>query len=225
MTPTRRRQPSTAADPAFLRALAEIAGRIASTLTATNPERLPVRMYLAGGAAVHYYTGSRSTEDVDAAFSSRLLLPEDLDVYYVNARGEHRLLYFDRQYNDTLGLLHEDAREASIPLRLPSVDASVLEVRALAPIDLAISKIGRFEAHHQEDIAALARDGLISSRSVRRRAEQALSHYVGNADRVRNSIELACRMIDANAPGRRPAVHQPGGARGATTRTRTRKAT
>jgi hypothetical protein len=211
MTPTRRRQPSTAADPAFLRALAEIAGRIASTLTATNPERLPVRMYLAGGAAMHYYTGSRSTED--------------LDVYYVNARGEHRLLYFDRQYNDTLGLLHEDAREASIPLRLPSVDASVLEVRALAPIDLAISKIGRFEAHHQEDIAALARDGLISSRSVRRRAEQALSHYVGNADRVRNSIELACRMIDANAPGRRPAVHQPGGARGATTRTRTRKAT
>lgn len=202
MATPRRRRPSEDADPEFLRALSEIAARIAAPLATVARERLPVRMYLAGGAAMHYYTGARATEDVDAAFSTRLLLPDELDVYYVNARGEHRLLYFDRQYNDALGLLHEDAREDSIPLMLAGVDAHVLEVRALSPLDLAVSKIGRFEVHDQDDIATLARHGLITPRAVRRRATQALSYYVGNTERVRTSVDLACRLIESNAPKR-----------------------
>src|SRR5689334_9141995 len=112
------RRPSKNADPAFLQALTEIAARIAIAFAAADRKRLPVRMYLAGGAAVHYYTGARTTEDVDAVFSTRVLLPQDLEVYYINAQGEPRLLYFDRQYNDALGLLHEDARQDSIPLTI-----------------------------------------------------------------------------------------------------------
>jgi hypothetical protein len=163
-------------------------------------------MYVAGGAAMHYYTGARTTEDVDAVFSTRVLLPEDLEVYYVNARGEPRLLYFDRQHNDTLGLMHEDARQDSIPLMLPGVDACVLETRALSPVDLAVSKIGRFEDHDRDDIATLARHGLITERALRRRAEEALSYYVGDTERVRTSLELACRLLAANrAPKRVPS--------------------
>src|SRR5512143_1655587 len=104
-------RPSKAADPAFVEALTDIAKRIAGPLAKADRKALPVRMYLAGGAALHVYTGSRVTDDVDAVFSTRVILPEDLDVYYVNAKGENRLLYFDRQYNDTLGLVHEDARD------------------------------------------------------------------------------------------------------------------
>jgi hypothetical protein len=51
----------------------------------------------------------------------------------------------------------------------------VLEVRRLSPVDLALSKIGRFEDLDRGDIATLAQDGLITERAVRRRAEEALS--------------------------------------------------
>jgi hypothetical protein len=200
MATSRHRRPSKDADPAFLDALTTIAARIAAPLAAADRKRLPVRMYLAGGAAMHYYTGARTTEDVDAVFSTRVLLPQDLEVYYVNALGEPRLLYFDRQYNDTLGLLHENAQQDSIPLIIPGVDARVLEVRALAPVDLAVSKIGRFEDHDRGDIATLAHHGLIKPRAVRRRAEEALSYYLGNTERARTSLELACELIEANAP-------------------------
>jgi hypothetical protein len=191
--------PNKAADPAFVRALTEIAARIAGPLARADSSALPVTMFLAGGAAVHLYTGARATDDVDAVFSTRVMLPEDLDVYYVSAQGENRLLYFDRQYNDTLGLVHEDARDDALPLTMLGVDPRVLDVRVLTPLDLAVSKIGRFEDRDRDDIAALARTRLIDSAAVRRRATEALASYVGSLDRVRTSIELACRLVDADA--------------------------
>ena len=192
--------PSKASDPAFIKALAEIAARIAGPLAEIDPKRLPIHMYLAGGAAVHYYTGARTTGDVDAVFSARVLLPEDLDVNYIDAQGQHRLLYFDRQYSDTLALMHEDAQDDSLPLTILGVDPRVLDIRALSPADLAVSKIGRFEDRDRSDIEALARAKLITARAVRRRANEALGSYVGNTDRVRTSIDLACRLIEASAP-------------------------
>ena len=196
------RQPSKAADPAFIKALAEIAARIAGPLAELDSTRLPIRMYLAGGAAVHYYAGGRASADVDAVFSARMLLPEDLDVNYIDAHGKHRLLYFDRQYNDALALTHENAQDDSVPLTILGVDPRVLEIRALSPVDLAVSKIGRFEDHDRGDIETLARAGLITADEVRRRANEALDYYVGGKDKVRTSIDLACRIIEASAPPR-----------------------
>jgi hypothetical protein len=34
-----------------------------------------IKMYVAGGLAVNYYTGARFTNDIDASFSSRIALP------------------------------------------------------------------------------------------------------------------------------------------------------
>jgi len=201
--------PSKASDPAFIKALSEIAARIAGPLAEIDPKRLPIHMYLAGGAAVHYYTGARPTGDVDAVFSARVLLPEDLDVNYIDAQGQHRLLYFDRQYNDTLALMHEDAQEDSLSLTILGVDPRVLDVRALSPVDLAVSKIGRFEDRDRSDIEALARAKLITARTVRRRANKALGSYVGNTDRIRTSIDLACRLIEASVPRLAAAKSKP----------------
>jgi len=209
-------RPSKAADPALVSTFAEILARIAGPLTGTDPERLPVHMYLAGGAAVHFYAGGRVSEDVDAAFSARMLLPEDLDVGYVDAQGKSRLLYFDRQYNDTFALMHEDARKDSVPLTILGVDPRVLDVRVLSPVDLAVSKIGRFDDHDREDIAALARAGLIKAKAVVRRANEALDYYVGSKDRVRTSIDLACRLIEENAPRDRGSGRRNNRARGRT---------
>lgn len=191
---------SPAADPQFVKAFSAIAARIAVSLAPAERAQLPVRMFLAGGAAVHLYTGARTTGDVDAVFSKRLLLPEDLDVTYIDAKGQARLLYFDRQYNDTFGLMHEDAQDDSIAIPFLGVDPKLLDVRLLHPVDLAVSKLGRFEEHDQRDIESLARENLISVADVRQRAEEALGGYVGSSSGVRVSIELACQLIAAALP-------------------------
>ena len=81
-------------------------------------------------------------------------------------------------------------------------------------MDLAVSKIGRYEQHDQDDIAALASAGLISGPEVGRRARAALAGSVGDASRVRLSIKLARQLIDANiptAPPARPAASRKSG--------------
>ena len=48
-------------------------------------------------------------------------VPDDLQVMYKARDGKVRTLYFDRQYNETLGLLHEDAHRDSAALEVPGV--------------------------------------------------------------------------------------------------------
>jgi hypothetical protein len=170
--------------------------RIAKGLRGVASAGLPVKMYVAGGAALHFYTGERVSRDVDAVFSHRIALPEDLDIAYVDADGAARLLYFDRQYNDTLSLMHEDAQDDSVSLSLDGIDAKLLDVRLLSPLDLAVSKLGRFSSQDRSDILSLARRQMITSRALRERSEQALGGYVGAIDRVRGSIELATRLVE-----------------------------
>ncbi len=195
--------PSPRAQPEYVAAFTEIAARIAATLEGAPKRGLPVRMYVAGGAALHFYTGERVSRDIDASFSHRLALPDDLEAAFRDSDGAARLLYFDRQYNDTLGLLHEDAHEDSKPLKLERIDSRALDVRLLTPLDLAVSKIGRFSQQDRDDIAALARNGLISATKLRRRAEEKLRDYVGNTARVQGSIELACRIVNEGLDKRR----------------------
>jgi len=160
-------------------------------------------MYVAGGAAVHFYTGERISKDIDAVFSRRIVLPEDLEVFYRDADGASRMLYFDRQYNDTFGLLHEDAQDDSVPLSIEGIDPGILEVRLLSALDLATSKLGRFSIQDRDDIASLARRKLISSAKLRQRAEEALVGYVGDTTRLQGSIELAVRIVaDIETRGR-----------------------
>jgi hypothetical protein len=181
--------------PEYVAAFNEIAARIAATVATAPRKVLPIGMYVAGGAALHFYTGERVSQDIDASFSHRIALPENLEVAYRDADGAARLLYFDRQYNDTFGLLHEDAHEDAEPLVLPGIDRTILDVRLLSPVDLAVSKIARFSSQDREDIAALARHRLLNVKTLRRRAEEALGGYVGDIMRVRGSIELACRIV------------------------------
>lgn len=180
----------------YVDAFREIVSRIAGALAEMPRRSLPVQMYVAGGAAMHLYTGERVSEDVDAVFSRRVALPENLDVAYRDSDGAARLLYFDRQYNDTLGLLHEDAHRDSVPLALDGNDPRIVEVRLLSPLDLAVSKIGRLSDLDRDDIALLVRRGLVKPAQLRRRAEEAAAGYVGDVERLRTSIEIACRIAE-----------------------------
>jgi len=182
-------------------AFTEIVSRIAKSVAASGKSSTPLVMYIAGGAAQFLHTGTRVSEDIDAAFSRRFIPPANLDVAYTDADGAPRVLYLDRQYNETFGLVHEDAHDDAIPIAIEGVSPELVDVRLFSPIDLAVSKIARFENHDREDIAALARAGLVDAATVRRRAEEALAGYVGEVKRVKASIKIACRLIEENAPG------------------------
>jgi len=180
----------------YVDAFREIASRIANVLTSLPKTTLPIKMYVAGGAALHFYLGERVSRDIDAAFSHRIALPDGLEVAYRDVDNAARVLYFDRQYNDTYALMHESAYDDSERLELAGVEASVLDVRLLTPTDLAVSKIGRLSSQDREDIAALARNGLVTARVLRRRAEEAAKGYVGDTVRIATSIDIACRIVE-----------------------------
>ena len=196
--------PDPSARAEYVDAFRKLAMRIAETLKEVPAAELPIKMFVAGGAALHFYTGERVSRDIDAVFSHRVALPEDLEISFKDADGAARLLYFDRQYNDTLSLMHEDAQDDSLPLSLEGIDARVLDVRLLAPLDLAVSKISRFSEQDRADIASLARHQPFRSTDLRRRAQEALSGYVGDLDRVNGSIDLACRIVEDMARRRSP---------------------
>lgn len=187
----------------YERAFAEVVSRVQQSLKGSDPSVFPIRMYIAGGAALHLMTGMRVTADVDATFSKRILLGEEISVPYRDADGRARVLYLDRNYNDSLGLLHEDAYRDSEALDVPGVDKKLIEVRVLSPVDLAVTKLARFTEQDRDDVRLLARKGLIDSASLRKRAAEALTGHVGDVGSVRTSIDIACRLVDAESPGRK----------------------
>jgi hypothetical protein len=159
---------------------------------------MPVIACVAGGAALHFYTGIRVSKDIDAKLMARVLLdPSDLQVAYRDADGHARLLYFDTQYNDSFALLHQNAYDEALSIALQGVDARRLTVKLLTPLDLAVSKLSRFSNQDQLDIRALARERLIDAKQLRRRAEEALPDDVGNLERIKTSIDIACRLVAA----------------------------
>ena len=181
--------------PGIREALATIVARIAQDVP-EMPE--PVKMYLAGGVAVNFYTGARPTRDVDASFSRRLLLPPsgELVVPYEGSDGKVRVLYFDTNYNTSFAVMHEDAEDDSWLVEGSEFDNGKLELRILSPVDLAVSKLARFADNDREDIASLARARLIHPEQLEERARAALRYYVGRTAGVELSLRDALRIVD-----------------------------
>jgi hypothetical protein len=192
----KNRLPSDAnkADPRLRRAVGEIIHRISAHL----PElQEPIRMYLAGGMAVHFFTGYRSTVDIDASFSHRLLLPktEDLVVTYKGADGKPRMVYFDVNYNVSFALTHPDFEKDAMRVEGPEFVDSKIDLYILSPVDLALNKVSRFERNDREDIAELARLNLIDVQELEKRTAEAIGYYVGNPSMLRLNLKEAADII------------------------------
>ncbi|MFM1886794.1 MAG: hypothetical protein RL026_1951 [Pseudomonadota bacterium] len=187
----------TPVDSAYVAAVARIAARIAGVLRDVPPQVLPIRMIIAGGTALHFHTGARTSLDIDAVFSHRIALPDGLDTVFVDADGHSRVLYLDGQYNDTLGLMHEDARDDALPLSLPGVDPALLDVRILTAVDLAVSKLSRCSDQDVADIRALADRGLVTAQALQARAGEAMGGYVGDLKRLEGNLQYVMRILEA----------------------------
>lgn len=152
----------------------------------------PLTVFLAGGMAVHLYTAKRVTTDIDAEFSARVIVPTDLFVQIELPDGSTEDIYFDSNFSTTLGLIHEDYQQDSLPVDL---GLRHITLRVLSPVDLAVSKISRLADPDREDIRDLVLAGLTNADEIAARAEEALGAYIGNTSslrfNIRNAIEIA----------------------------------
>jgi hypothetical protein len=152
----------------------------------------PVEGYLAGGLAVRCYTGSRVTGDVDMFFpGARVLVPPDT-LILVRAEGRERTLLFDHQYTPDFGLLHPDYAGRAVGL----ATLGSLWLRVLHPVDLAITKLARFQDHDRADIAALAATRRFDRAALQRLAEEAMAYAVGILAFARENLAGALAMME-----------------------------
>jgi hypothetical protein len=181
--------------PELTRALQTMLDRMDASLREGGYSGEPVKMYLAGGLAVNYYCGTRYTEDVDASFSHRFVLPKNLTVNYRRPDGTDAFIYFDHNYNTSFALLHDDFERDSREWVGIGNEGRNVELRVLAAVDLALSKIARFSPRDRDDILALASERLFTASEFRTRALEAMANFVGNKQPLVNSIEMMCRDL------------------------------
>jgi len=198
--------PSTA----FERAVLEVFQKLAASIQDEVPPG-HVRAYISGGAAMHWLTHTRVSDDVDAIMSHNVLLPAGLIAAYCDSDGQERRVEYDTNYNPTLSLLHPDYQQRARPVALSQDTGSALDVFVLAPVDLAITKLARFAARDQQDIQVLIDRGLLcDAEQFRALAQEALGFYVGQKAIIKENINdvfdwIAHKHHNANKPtGPRP---------------------
>lgn len=174
-------------------ALAELFRQLETRLSLSKP----LTAFLAGGMAVHLYTATRVTTDVDAEFSSRVLIPNDIMVETTLEDGSQRLVYFDTNYNSSFALMHEDYLDDAIPI---DIGLEHIHVRVLSPVDLAVSKIARFADNDRDDIRDLVRLGLTTADEIEERANSALIGYIGDQSMLRHNIKDAVAIAREATP-------------------------
>jgi len=168
-----------------------------------GPLSTPLHAYIAGGMAVNFYTGHRMSNDVDIAWSHRVVFRPELQTFTVpdpENRDERLLVTLDSGFSDTLGTFHPDWKEDA-----PEVArVGDVIVHMITPLDLAVSKIGRFADRDREDIMALARAGLVSSGDLGVRANEALEYFVGNTTfaelNIRDAVDGIRRIEEEGVP-------------------------
>ncbi len=144
-----------------------------------------VHAYLFGGCAVHFHVSSRASRDVDTEFAispsekeAVQLVIDDLPaVPFDDPDLGAVALAIDRNFNTTLGPLHEDYRERATVLCRGTED-SPLTVWLPSAADIAVSKLGRFFDVDIRDISMLVtRD---SWEEFEKLATEAYDYFVGN---------------------------------------------
>lgn len=158
------------------------------------------RAIVFGGCAVHIHTKARGSADVDVEITSHgqadrseiiALLGEDA-YSFTSDEGLSQILELDKSFSTTLGPLHEDYEDRAILLTTQS-SSPFVEVYVASPIDVAISKLGRFGKRDQDDIQSLLNLPGVSIEEFERLAKEAIGYYVGNPvpvlGNLRNTIQ------------------------------------
>jgi hypothetical protein len=183
-------------EPDVEHALGAVLDKIDAFIRAGSPTGGNVTMYLAGGLAVHRYCETRHTNDIDASFSHRMLLPaKDMVAQFIGPRKESRILYLDPNYNTTFALMHPDFEEAATDWPGMNSKPRRVALKVLSPIDLAALKLPRYSEQDRDDIIALARVGGFGAKELRERSLESLGYYTGDLAPLKANLKSACDAL------------------------------
>jgi hypothetical protein len=171
----------------FKKAADEIFNKISDVIPADFDAT--VRAIITGDSAAYYHIGGRIPHRLDVEFSHNIILPDDLTVIYKDAGIERELIL--SRVKISLELIHDDYARYAI---LVSSHHPHLHIYVLSPIDLAVSKLGRFSDADQSDIKLLAEKGLYKASELEERANEALACYFGDIHRVNQNIRDAVNI-------------------------------
>ena len=180
-------------------ALQVLVDRIAESV---RPDQV-VPAYLAGGTAtwlhLHKMGGShadqaRYSEDANIHFGRSLFFDRNIAIAYADDGGEQRLLSLDGSYSIDIGLRHPGCFEQA-EYFLSSTNGRI-RLYLLNPLDLAVTKTGRYQAHDRTDIALLAGAGLLDAENFRQRATEALDYLATDPAMVQINIDEAVELIE-----------------------------
>ena len=159
----------------FKEAIIEMMEEIAKQIPDAHKQK-PVRAYLTGGGAVHYYCNKRVSDDVDLIMQYAVKIPNDLFVVWLNDEGSLEQVHYDYTYNSTFGLLHEDYEDRAI--HMITIEDK-FEINLLSPVDLIISKLIRFAQNDEEDINNIIKTGKVDKDELFELATDAINVGVG----------------------------------------------
>jgi hypothetical protein len=160
---------------AYKKAIDEILLEIANRIP-DGHKQYPIKSYIVGGVACYLLTQARASDDIDMIISNRIELPQDLFVIYIDENKKFKKLYFDSNYNGTLGLMQEDYEDRAI---LYKNIQNKFKVFILNPIDLIITKILRYTDKDENDIKSLIFRFDINKDELIRLSNDAISVGVG----------------------------------------------
>ncbi len=162
---------------------------------------------LVGGVAVYIHVTTharqlsgeaRYSDDLDIEFGSRMTIPDDIQVLFKDDAGTERTIVLDRNYTSAIALLHPDAFNESTAFMVSANKR--LNLRLITPLDLAVTKVGRFLDHDQHDLKLLAKAGLLNADRFRSRAIEALDYYATDPTHVKMNIEEGVDLIRRFSP-------------------------
>lgn len=174
-------------------AIQEMMEKLAKRIPAEHKKQ-PVNLYIVGGIAIYFHTASRVSKDVDAIIDRSIDIPRKLSVLWLNENGEFEELEFDKNYTDTLGIMHEDYDKRAI---YKFTIASKLKVHILSPVDLIISKLARFVEQDQQDIKSIIKNDLVNKNELEKLARDAIEvSGSGRKETLELHLDLALEMFD-----------------------------
>lgn len=161
-----------------------------------NNKTFPI--YIAGGIGVNFFTGERPSYDIDMECSTELFQYLDRDL--IEEIGEKEL-FFDYNYNPTLGLIHEDYLDNALEIPFEEIEKHNIKIKpyVISPLDLAITKLARYSENDRNDILDLFEKGLFTLEDFEKKAKEAIDYYIGNQNFVKiNLNEMMDLMKNIN---------------------------
>ena len=146
------------------------------------------------------HIGSRASNDLDAELEAiqRLKPVATLEtvikaVGFDDEEGDYCMLDFDGNFNPTIAPIHPDYKERSSLLYTTKL--KLVSLYLVSAVDIAVSKLGRFEPVDRKDIINLFQSQMFTIEDFRDTAEEAKSYCGVATDKLEFNIDMAIELL------------------------------